>query len=159
MDQKEQRNERKDNPYNVMNQTHQEERTHQKTGSEPPESWGRTVFLLLCTDQSSSLGQKGAECEGRDQKGTDGETITITEPSKVQEYIQEVWSKHFEAQPQQASTLAVEWIGQGKCIKGETDSLMRRIDIEELQEMIKNISNNKAPGPTEETIEMIKWMY
>jgi hypothetical protein len=83
------------------------------------------------------------------KKGVNGETITITDPSEVREYVWEVWASHFEARTVHVSTKAHEWIKLSDHIQGETDNLLRHIKIEELQETIKSISNNKAPGPTE----------
>jgi hypothetical protein len=103
--------------------------------------------------------KKGQSVKISTRKGPNREMITITKPNEVRDYIQEVWAGHFESWQLWTTTTAEEWIGQVHCIKGETDSLMRYIDIEELQGTIKSISNNKAPGPMEETIEMIKWVY
>jgi len=92
------------------------------------------------------------------KKGINGERITISEPEEVKEYIRKAWQSHFAPQPTQEGTQPEEWIGTANKITGNTDSLVTKIKTEELTETIKNISNGKAPGPTGETIEMIKWL-
>jgi hypothetical protein len=100
-------------------------------------------------DQSVRIGKKINEA---------GEITIITEPEEVKKYVQEAWQQHFTPKNRVEGTTVQEWIGDAKCIVGETESITKVIKAKEIKTILESIANNKAPRPTEETVEMIKWL-
>jgi hypothetical protein len=88
----------------------------------------------------------------------EGETKTITAPEEVKEYIQAAWETHFKARELPDGDGPDKWISEAQWIMGDTSNLTAGIKLKEIKDTLQRIANRKAPGPTGETIEMLKWL-